>query len=158
MYKRQDVIFHPLETLKIRKQISNQFLRVSLFNNILRGISAQALGAAPSASVFFISYESTKFLINSKLSKYNFSLYQKSILASVIAEFSKALFNNPIKLIKEQIQIGQQEKIASSFNYLVKNQGFFGLYRGFWSSIVRQIPYGALQMPCYEVCFFFKSF
>jgi solute carrier family 25 S-adenosylmethionine transporter 26 len=144
-----DVFFHPLETLKIRMQISNKFLKVSVLHNIFRGISAQALLAAPSGSVFFMSYEGTKYIIDSCTT--NLSLTQKSMLASCVAEIAKATFNNPIKLIKEQIQIGQQEKIKHTFKYILQTQGALGFYRGFWSSLVRQIPYGLLQMPTYEV-------
>lgn len=146
-----DLAFFPLETIKTRLQTSAQFLRLSIFKNVYRGISVQIATAFPAGSIYFTGYEGTKFVFDSQLIPNNLSLTQKSFLGSISAETLRVIFINPFEIVKQQIQVGQQSRLGQGFVYLARSQGIFGLYRGFWSLLAREIPFSCIQMPIYEV-------
>jgi solute carrier family 25 S-adenosylmethionine transporter 26 len=146
-----DLTFFPLETIKTRLQTSDKFLKMSIFKNVYRGISAQVAISFPAGSIYFVGYEGTKFLFDSQLIPNSMTLYQKSFLGGIGAETLRVLLINPFEIVKQQIQVGQQSNLGKSFFYIFKNQGFLGLYRGFWSLLFREIPFSCIQMPIYEV-------
>jgi solute carrier family 25 S-adenosylmethionine transporter 26 len=61
-----DVSLYPLDTIKTRLQSSQGFWKSGGFNGIYRGLSAAATGSAPSASLFFSTYEFTKKTIRAR--------------------------------------------------------------------------------------------
>ena len=146
-----DILFFPLETIKTRLQTSSKFLRLSIFKNVYKGINAQLSMAFPGGSLYFIGYEGTKFAFDSQLIPNSMSIQQKSFFGGISAETLRVMFINPFEIVKQQIQIGQQNKLLDTFRYMLRTQGFFGLYRGFWSLLGREIPFSCIQMPLYEV-------
>ena len=146
-----DLTFFPLETIKTRLQTSNKFLKLSIFKNVYRGISAQIAISFPAGSIYFVGYEGTKFIFDSNLIPNNLSLYQKSFLGGIGAQTLRVMLINPFEMVKQQMQVGQQSGLLKSLIYITKSQGFFGLYRGFGSLLAREIPFSCIQMPVYEV-------
>ena len=146
-----DIAFFPLETIKTRLQTSNKFLKLSIFRNLYRGLSAQIAISFPDGALYFMAYEGVKFLFDSQKIPNSLTLYQKSFLGSIIGEIFRVLLINPFEIVKQQIQVGQQSSLTRSFVYIARNQGFLGLYRGFWSLLGREIPFSCVLMPIYEV-------
>ena len=60
----------------------------------------------------------------------------------------------PVEVIKQRAQANN----SSSLNMLRKtlsSEGFFGLYRGYLSTVIREIPFSLIQFPTWE---FLKSY
>merc|ERR550539_2343917 len=55
-----DVVLFPIDTIRTRQQSAQGFWKAGGFQNLFKGISAAATGAAPSASLFFSVYETSK--------------------------------------------------------------------------------------------------
>src|SRR4051794_38159663 len=55
-----DLSLFPLDTLKTRLQSSAGFRASGGFRNLYRGLGSVALGSAPSASLFFLAYDSIR--------------------------------------------------------------------------------------------------
>ena len=146
-----DLTFFPLETIKTRLQTSNQFLKRSIFRNVYTGISAQIAISFPAGSIYFVGYEGTKFIFDSEIIPNNLTFYQKSFLGGIGAETLRVLLINPFEIVKQQMQVGQHSNLTKGMSYMLKSQGFFGFYRGFWSLLSREIPFSCIQMPIYEV-------
>ena len=144
-------LFFPLETIKTRLQSSANFLRLAIFKEVYRGFRVQMLISFPAGSLYFVGYEGCKFIFDKQLIPNNLTLSQKSFLGGIGAEFLRTLLANPFEIAKQQIQVGQQSSLASSFRYIIKTQGFSGLYRGFWSLLGRDVPFTCIMMPIYEV-------
>ena len=48
------------------------------------------------------------------------------------------------------MQIGQHSSMKNSIISIFKKEGFKGFYRGYFSLIFRDIPFGAVQYSFYE--------
>ena len=55
-----DVALYPLDTIKTRLQSPQGFLKAGGFRGVYKGLGAAAVGSAPGASLFFVTYEGTK--------------------------------------------------------------------------------------------------
>ncbi|KAH1025922.1 hypothetical protein HUJ05_010541 [Dendroctonus ponderosae] len=140
-----DIVLFPLDTLKTRLQAEQGFKNAGAFKGIYKGLAA----------LFFVTYESIKH--------YSEPLVPKAAMPFVymfgasIAEVMACLVRVPMEIAKQRKQISPTDK--SSLRILMsayKYEGFFkGVYRGFGSTIMREIPFSIIQFPTLEFC---KSF
>ncbi|XP_043526688.1 S-adenosylmethionine mitochondrial carrier protein-like isoform X6 [Frieseomelitta varia] len=62
-----DFISYPLDTLKTRLQSQHGFFKSGGFKQLYKGLGPVMIGSAPSASLFFISYESIKVMFQPQI-------------------------------------------------------------------------------------------
>ena len=55
-----DLLFYPIDTIKTRLQSAQGFWKSGGFAGVYRGMGSVAVGSAPGASIFFVTYESSK--------------------------------------------------------------------------------------------------
>ncbi|KAJ1303613.1 hypothetical protein OPQ81_011797 [Rhizoctonia solani] len=147
-----DLLFFPIDTIKTRLQSSQGFLKAGGFGGIYRGIGSVIIGSAPGAAIFFTIYSTLK---------QNLPLESTHPLNHVIAasagEVAACLVRVPTEVVKSRTQTSAYGIGVSSFGVFVrvaKLEGLGGLYRGFGSTVMREIPFTSLQFPMYE---FFKT-
>jgi len=88
-----------------------------------------------------------------KILEFNLKDNQKkysNILASSIGECMAVLVRNPFELIKQNMQVGNYDSIISSIKAIKQREGFIGFYRGYFTTIMREIPFSVIQFPLYE--------
>mmetsp|Transcript_14246 Transcript_14246/g.28014 ORF Transcript_14246/g.28014 Transcript_14246/m.28014 type:complete len:270 (+) Transcript_14246:103-912(+) len=141
-----DVALFPIDTLKTRLQSSQGFFKAGGFRGIYSGLSAAALGSAPGAALFFSTYETMKKpareLTNSAV------LSQQ--LAAGIGECCACLVRVPTEVVKQNMQAGNYGSLSEAANSLMKAEGLGGFYRGFFTTIMREIPFSLIQFPLWE--------
>lgn len=107
-----------------------------------------------SATVFFITYETIK----EKLHHYkvfspggNAHILNHMIAASV-GEVASCLVRVPYEVIKmrSQTSIAKQVSNIAITRGVIAKEGFYGLYRGFSSTVIRDLPFSAIQYPIWE--------
>lgn len=59
-----DLLFYPIDTIKTRLQSAQGFWKSGGFAGVYRGMGSVAVGSAPGASIFFVTYESSKSLLS----------------------------------------------------------------------------------------------
>lgn len=149
-----DLLFYPIDTLKTRLQSSQGFLKAGGFSGIYRGIGSVAVGSAPGAAVFFVSYEGLKPLLSS-LSGTSSGEAAPGVHmgAASIAEVAACLIRVPTEVIKSRQQTSHYGIKASSLaaaQAVWRQTGLRGLYTGFAGTISREIPFTCIQFPLYE--------
>ena len=144
-----DLCLFPLETIKTRKQTCKNFLKLKIYNNFYKGFTPQAINSFPATGIYFSSYELMKHHLAENYKK--MSLFQRSLISSIIAEFLHSIFINPFEIVKQQMQTGNQNNMKVAISYIYKTQGFKGFCRGFQSLLVRDVAFSMTLMPCYEV-------
>lgn len=83
-----DVTLHPLDTLKTRLQSKQGFVKSGGFSNLYKGILPVVVGSAPSASLFFLTYEAVKSRTQSKVpDKYHSLLHMCSASLAEMVNF-----------------------------------------------------------------------
>nr|XP_033339099.1 S-adenosylmethionine mitochondrial carrier protein-like [Megalopta genalis]XP_033339100.1 S-adenosylmethionine mitochondrial carrier protein-like [Megalopta genalis]XP_033339101.1 S-adenosylmethionine mitochondrial carrier protein-like [Megalopta genalis]XP_033339102.1 S-adenosylmethionine mitochondrial carrier protein-like [Megalopta genalis]XP_033339103.1 S-adenosylmethionine mitochondrial carrier protein-like [Megalopta genalis]XP_033339104.1 S-adenosylmethionine mitochondrial carrier pr len=138
-----DVALYPLDTLKTRLQAKHGFKKAGGFSGLYKGILPVIIGSAPTASLFFVTYEAIKNIAQCKVPEKYHSLVHMS--AASLSEMVACVIRVPIEVVKQRKQA------------LVLNKGDLNLrllYRGYWSTVFRDMPFSLIQFPLWE---FFKK-
>jgi len=74
------------------------------------------------------------------------------LIASTIAEILTALVRVPFDTVKSLMQVNQNSAMstATAVEQLWKWGGVAAFYRGWWSTIAREVPFGCIQFPLFE--------
>lgn len=139
-----DVALYPLDTIKTRLQSSQGFRAAGGFRGIYKGLSAAAVGSAPGAAAFFSSYEKAKFLIG------NSDSATTHMSAATIAETIACLVRVPTENVKQKVQAGLHPSPMASCKAIIKADGLRGFYKGYGTTVMREIPFSLIQFPLYE--------
>ncbi|PWN32363.1 mitochondrial carrier [Meira miltonrushii] len=152
-----DLLFYPIDTLKTRLQSSQGFWRSGGFTGIYRGIGSVAVGSAPGAACFFVTYESLKpIFANIESSNGKDGLWATAgshMVAASLAEVVACMIRVPTEVIKSRQQTSTYGIKTSSIKALqavVQESGMRGLYVGFAGTVGREIPFTCIQFPLYE--------
>ncbi|KAH7915473.1 mitochondrial carrier domain-containing protein [Hygrophoropsis aurantiaca] len=146
-----DLLFFPIDTVKTRLQSAQGFSKAGGFRGIYKGVGSVVVGSAPGAAVFFSTYESMKqtLPLHGQLAPVN------HMMSASIAEVAACLIRVPTEVIKTRTQTSTYGPLASSSfsaaRLVLQNEGWRGFYRGFLSTIMREIPFTSLQFPFYEL-------
>lgn len=144
-----DLLFFPIDTVKTRLQSAQGFVKAGGFRGIYKGVGSVVVGSAPGAAAFFSTYEAMKHLIplHDQLAPVN------HMLSASVAEVAACLIRVPTEVIKTRMQTSMYGASTSSFKaatLVLQHDGIQGFYRGFWTTIMREIPFTSLQFPLYE--------
>ena len=141
-----DITLFPLDTVKTRLQ-SGSLANRQLVRGLYQGIGPAALASAPSAALFFGTYEfAKKFSSDSPFGHGQ---------AAIAGEIVSALFKVPFEVVKQRLQANSTHSSAwQVFIDIYRREGYRGCYAGLGATLAREIPFGFIQMPLYE---FFKK-
>lgn len=148
-----DVVLFPLDTIKTRMQSAVGFRASGGFSNIYAGIASAAVGSAPSAALFFATYEHTKRLLTPYIEQGGGSSRYEPLVhcsAAAVAEMVACLVRVPTDNIKQKRQAGLFQTTQAAVRHIVSSRGVSGFYVGYMSTIMREIPFSLIQFPLYE--------
>lgn len=69
---------------------------------------------------------------------------------AMLGEMAQVLVRNPFELIKQNMQVGKYNSILEASKDILSNNGIPGFYRGYFVTVLREIPFGLIQYPLYE--------
>jgi solute carrier family 25 S-adenosylmethionine transporter 26 len=147
-----DIILFPLDTIKTRLQSEAGFFKSGGIRGIYSGLLSAALGSAPGAALFFVAYESTKMV--SVVSTNNRFESVGYMAAAALGEVTACLVRVPVEVVKQRTQALNTGSSLASFQFTAKSEGLRGFYRGYTSTVMREIPFSVIQFPLWE---FMKS-
>lgn len=142
----------PIDTIKTRLQSERGFWRSGGFSGIYRGLGTAAVGSSPTAALFFVTYESIKSFLSLHTTKEQAPLVQMA--AASCGEMVACLIRVPVEIAKQRKQVMLVKSGVSSFEVLYdafKKEGLRkGVYRGFGTTIMREVPFSFIQFPLWE--------
>lgn len=147
-----DVVLFPLDTLKTRLQSQQGFLRAGGFSKIYSGIAPAALGSAPTSALFFCTYEGVKQLMGPNLP--NSMTPVVPSIAAACGEVAACIVRVPVEVVKQRTQASHDASSWRTFRNVLNVEGSRGFYRGYWTTVAREIPFSFIQFPLWE---FLKS-
>lgn len=150
-----DGLLYPIDTVKSRLQSAQGFRKAGGFKNVYRGIQPVLLGSMPASAFFFISYETVKAQLEETgivQSSGSLMKFASHMVAASIGEFMACTIRGPYEVVKIRSQTSISKKFSplSILSKTLAKEGFFGLYRGFWSTVFRDSPFSAIQFPIWE--------
>jgi solute carrier family 25 S-adenosylmethionine transporter 26 len=129
------------------------FLKSGGFRGIYSGLGIAALGSAPGAALFFSSYETCKKFIPDIAGPGKLSDPSIHMLSASTAEVVACLVRVPTEVLKQRYQanlVQSNSSLWTNIAELRKRDGLAGFYRGYGSTILREIPFSLIQFPLYE--------
>jgi solute carrier family 25 S-adenosylmethionine transporter 26 len=141
-----DVSLYPLDTVKTRLQAAAGFRKSGGFKGIYNGLGPAALGSAPGAALFFFTYEGAK----THLEDTSLSAPAAHCTAASFGEVAACLIRVPIENVKQKMQAGQFASMSDALTGIRRLDGPRGFFKGFSTTVMRDIPFSFLQFPLYE--------
>ncbi|KAK7078512.1 hypothetical protein SK128_001116, partial [Halocaridina rubra] len=144
-----DVALFPLDTLKTRLQSEKGFKSSGGFKGIYSGLGPAALASAPTAAVFFCTYEGVKQVLGARVTE----AYQPVVhmIAASAGEVTACIIRVPMEVVKQRRQAQLYQSSIQVVRDTLKYEGIRGLYRGYFSTVTREIPFSLIQFPLWEL-------
>ncbi|KAM3928171.1 electrogenic aspartate/glutamate antiporter SLC25A13, mitochondrial [Leptodactylus fuscus] len=123
-------------------------LRYEGFFGLYRGLLPQLLGVAPEKA---IKLTVNDFVRDKFTQKDGGIPLAAEILAGGCAGGSQVIFTNPLEIVKIRLQVAGEITTGPRVSALtvLRDLGFFGLYKGAKACFLRDIPFSAIYFPCY---------
>ncbi|KAK9476589.1 mitochondrial carrier [Lipomyces japonicus] len=150
-----DLVFFPVDTVKTRLQAKGGFSANGGWAGVYRGVGSAIVGSAPGASLFFLTYE----FLNTNLYPHLASRLDHDdalarplthMLAASAGEVAACSVRVPTEVVKQRAQAAIHPSSAAALKAVLQAEGVRGLYRGYATTILREIPFTAIQFPLYE--------
>lgn len=143
-----DVALHPLDTFRTRLQSTEGFFAAGGFKGTYKGIFSAALGSAPGAAAFFSTYETMKSVFKN-VSGDN-EHWTQHAGASSCGEVAACLVRVPTAIVTQNMQVGHYATIQEAVGSTMKSGGVQAFYKGYGTTVMREIPFSFIQFPIYE--------
>lgn len=148
-----DLVFFPIDTIKTRLQAKGGFFKNGGRHGIYQGVGSTIVASAPGAALFFMCYDFGK----RKLPEYTWFKDRPAAIHMVsasVGEIVACSIRVPSEVVKQRVQTGQHGSSWVSLKNILSNatgEGVFrGLYRGYFTTVMREIPFTMIQFPLYE--------
>ncbi|KAG8461061.1 hypothetical protein KFE25_003630 [Diacronema lutheri] len=143
-----DLALFPIDTLKTRLQSADGFWKSGGFRGVYTGVSAAAAGSMPGAALFFGTYT----LAKGELHQLSPSTPDPVIhmTAASMGEVAACIVRVPTEIVKQRMQAGRYASAPIAIRDIVSVSGVRGLFRGYMSTLAREIPFALIQFPLYE--------
>ncbi|XP_067398196.1 mitochondrial S-adenosylmethionine carrier protein [Emydura macquarii macquarii] len=143
-----DLILFPLDTIKTRLQSPQGFKKAGGFRGIYAGVPSAAVGSFPNAAAFFVTYEYVKYLLHTESSPYVTPVTH--MVAASFGEVVACLIRVPSEVVKQRAQVSPSSSTFKVLSNTLYQEGIQGLYRGYKSTVLREIPFSLVQFPLWE--------
>ncbi|KAM6060124.1 mitochondrial S-adenosylmethionine carrier protein isoform 6-T11 [Theristicus caerulescens] len=143
-----DLILFPLDTVKTRLQSPQGFRKAGGFRGIYAGVPSTAIGSFPNAAAFFITYENVKSMLHHDSTSY--LTPATHMVAASLGEVVACLIRVPSEVVKQRAQVSPTSSTLRILSHTLYHEGIRGLYRGYKSTVLREIPFSLVQFPLWE--------
>ncbi|KAK5872887.1 hypothetical protein PBY51_013545 [Eleginops maclovinus] len=146
-----DLTLFPLDTIKTRLQSQQGFSKAGGFRGVYAGVPSAAVGSFPNAAAFFVTYECTKSLLGAGG---GLAAPQAApvthMMAASLGEVVACLIRVPTEVVKQRTQASPSSSTYNMLLATLREEGVRGLYRGYSSTVLREIPFSLVQFPLWE--------
>jgi len=124
-------------------------LRHEGFVGLYRGLLPQLMGVAPEKAIKLTMNDLTRDQIKN-LNGGVLPIWGE-VIAGGVGGASQVMFTNPLEIVKIRLQVAGEIASGERVSALnvVKELGFFGLYKGSRACFMRDVPFSMIFFPCY---------
>ncbi|XAR73264.1 hypothetical protein NMG60_11007175 [Bertholletia excelsa] len=142
-----ETALYPIDTIKTRLQAAQGGGQIIL-KGLYSGLAGNLAGVLPASAMFVGVYEPTKQKLL-KVVPENLSALAH-LTAGAIGGIAASLIRVPTEVVKQRMQTGQFGSAPDAVRLIVSKEGFKGLYAGYGSFLLRDLPFDAIQFCIYE--------
>ncbi|KAH7834467.1 hypothetical protein Vadar_016329 [Vaccinium darrowii] len=142
-----ETALYPIDTIKTRLQAVRGGGKINL-RGLYSGLTGNLAGVLPASAIFVGVYEPTKQKL---LKSFPDNLSALAHLtAGAIGGAASSIIRVPTEVVKQRMQTGQFASAPDAVRCIVAKEGFKGLYAGYGSFLLRDLPFDAIQFCIYE--------
>lgn len=149
-----EAALYPIDTIKTRLQMMKEGGGIKA---LLAGAGGQALyagiwgnlaGVIPASAIFFAVYEPLKKHAE------GWSPENKNVVGPLVAGagagIAASIVRVPTEVIKQRMQMGEFKTAVSAIGSILSKEGVRGMYAGYGSFLLRDLPFDAIEFFAYE--------
>ncbi|CAL9130066.1 unnamed protein product [Musa textilis] len=142
-----ETVLYPIDTIKTRLQAARGGSKIH-WKGLYSGLAGNLAGVLPASAIFVGIYEPTKQKLLKVFPK-NLSAFAP-LAAGAIGGVAASLIRVPTEVVKQRMQTGQFTSAPNAVRLIVAKEGIRGLYAGYSSFLLRDLPFDAIQFCIYE--------
>ncbi|XP_038886539.1 S-adenosylmethionine carrier 1, chloroplastic/mitochondrial-like [Benincasa hispida] len=142
-----EAALYPIDTIKTRLQAVHGEGKVVL-KGLYSGLAGNLAGMLPATAVFVGVYEPTKQKLLESLPENLNALAH--LTAGVIGGVASSIIRVPTEVVKQRMQTSHFASASNAVHVIVSREGLKGLYAGYGSFLLRDLPFDAIQFCIYE--------
>lgn len=142
-----ETALYPIDTIKTRLQAAHGGGKINL-KGLYSGLAGNLAGVLPASALFVGVYEPTKQKLL-KIFPENLSAIAH-LTAGAIGGIAASLIRVPTEVVKQRMQTRQFTSAPDAVRLIIAKEGFKGLYAGYGSFLLRDLPFDAIQFCIYE--------
>ncbi|GAA0165837.1 mitochondrial carrier protein [Lithospermum erythrorhizon] len=142
-----EAALYPIDTIKTRLQAAHGGGKLVL-RNLYSGLAGNLFGVLPASAIFIGVYEPAKQKLLKTIPE-NLSALAH-LTAGAVAGAASSIVRVPTEVVKQRMQTGQFASAAEAVRLIVAKEGVRGLFAGYGSFLLRDLPFDAIQFCLYE--------
>ncbi|CAL9104947.1 unnamed protein product [Musa textilis] len=142
-----ETVLYPIDTIKTRLQAAHGGSKI-YWRGLYSGLAGNLAGVLPASAIFVGIYEPTKQKLL-RVFPENLSAFAH-LTAGAIGGAASSLIRVPTEVVKQRMQTGQFTTAPNAVRLIVAKEGIRGLYAGYSSFLLRDLPFDAIQFCIYE--------
>ncbi|KAL2949051.1 hypothetical protein AAZX31_20G157200, partial [Glycine max] len=142
-----ETALYPIDTIKTRLQVARDGGKIVL-KGLYSGLAGNLVGVLPASAIFIGVYEPAKQQLLKSLPENISSVAH--FAAGAIGGVASSVVRVPTEVVKQRMQIGQFRSAPDAVRLIVANEGFNGLFAGYGSFLLRDLPFDAIELCIYE--------
>ncbi|XP_030461522.1 S-adenosylmethionine carrier 1, chloroplastic/mitochondrial-like isoform X1 [Syzygium oleosum] len=142
-----EAALYPIDTIKTRLQAAHGGGKIVL-KGLYSGLAGNLAGVLPASAIFVGVYEPTKQKLLRAFPE-NLSALAH-LTAGALGGLASSLVRVPTEVVKQRMQTREFASAPSAVRLIIAREGFKGLYAGYGSFLLRDLPFDAVQFCIYE--------
>uniref|UniRef100_A0A061SHI5 Solute carrier family 25 (Mitochondrial S-adenosylmethionine transporter), member 26 n=1 Tax=Tetraselmis sp. GSL018 TaxID=582737 RepID=A0A061SHI5_9CHLO len=149
-----EAALYPIDTIKTRLQAMRQgggiraLISGTTFSSLYAGVWGNLAGVIPATAIFMAVYEPLK------RATAEWAPEKKGTLAPLVAGagagIAASIVRVPTEVVKQRMQIGQYSSAVNAIGSIMRTEGIRGMYAGYGSFLLRDLPFDAIEFLAYE--------
>ncbi|WVZ62745.1 hypothetical protein U9M48_012455 [Paspalum notatum var. saurae] len=142
-----ETALYPIDTIKTRLQAAQGGSKIQ-WKGLYAGLGGNIVGVLPASAVFVGVYEPAKRKLLEMFPE-NLSAIAH-LTAGAIGGAASSLIRVPTEVVKQRMQMSEFKTAPDAVRLIVAKEGIKGLYAGYGSFLLRDLPFDAIQFCIYE--------
>jgi solute carrier family 25 S-adenosylmethionine transporter 26 len=141
-----ETALYPIDTIKTRLQAARGGVAIN-WSGLYKGLAGNIAGVIPASAIFMGVYEPVK----RGVTEAGGSPLAAQFCAATLAGTAASLVRVPTEVVKQRMQMGEFATATGAVRAILAKEGLRrGLYAGYGSFLLRDLPFDAIEFIAYE--------
>ncbi|CAL5219650.1 g1530 [Coccomyxa viridis] len=149
-----EAVLYPLDTIKTRLQTATSEKSMRALwkaggnKALYSGLMGNLAGVLPASAIFMGVYEPIKQHVEKRVPENR--QFLAALSGGLGAGLAASIVRVPTEVVKQRMQNGEFGGAATAVRNILKREGMKGLFAGYGSFLLRDLPFDAIEFVAYE--------